>query len=96
MSKLQTVEAKRLEDIRSKWRTDSGDHEMIERFLESGRTDAGYADSMAGKMARIFDLNGRLSIAQVSNVRRAVLERVKTEPVEESKTKRKYTRKTIG
>lgn len=96
MSKLQTAESKRLEDIRSKWRTDSGDYQMIEQFLDSGRTDAGYTDSMSGKLARIFDLKGRLSIAQVSNVRRVLLERVNLNTLEAPKAKRQYTRKTIG
>lgn len=96
MTKLQQLAQKRLDDAKTKWRTDTGDVELVEAYLEFGRRPNGYTDDFAGKMARLFDLNGRLSIAQVANIRRAVLSAVRhnTVPAEEPKQKRKYTRRT--
>ena len=96
MNKLQQIAKQRLADVRSKWRTDTGDAELVEAYLEFGRKLNGYTDDFAGKMARLFDMNGRLSTAQVANIRRAVLGVVRHNdvPVEEPKQKRKYTRRT--
>mgnify|MGYP000692088727 CR=1 FL=1 len=96
MTKLQQLAKQRLADARAKWRTDTGDAELVEAYLEFGRRPNGYTDDFAGRMARLFDLNGRLSIAQVANIRRAVLGVVRHNdtPAEEPKQKRKYTRRT--
>jgi len=95
MTKLQQLAQNRLADARAKWRTDTGDAELVEAYLEFGRRPNGYTDDFAGKMARLFDLNGRLSIAQVANIRRAVLNAVRHHdtPAEEPAPKRKYTRR---
>ena len=95
MTKLQQLAQKRLDDTRAKWRTDTGDAELVEAYLEFGRRPNGYTDDFAGKMARLLDLNGRLSTAQVANIRRAVLGAVRHNdaPAEEPKQKRKYTRR---
>ena len=95
MTKLQQLAQKRLDDTRAKWRTDTGDAELVEAYLEFGRRPNGYTDDFAGKMARLFDLNGRLSTAQIANIRRAVLGAVRHNdaPAEEPKQKRKYTRR---
>ena len=94
MSKTQQIAQQRLADVRSKWRTDTGDAELVEAYLQLGRKlGGGYTDEAAGKLARIFDLNGRLSPAQVANVRRAALESMR-QPVIEPVQKRKYTRRT--
>ena len=94
MTKLQQLAQKRLDDTRAKWRTDTGDAELVEAYLEFGRRPNGYTDDFAGKMARLFDLNGRLSTAQVENIRKAVLSAVQHKDVEEPAPKRKYTRRT--
>ena len=94
MNKIQELAAKRMADVRSKWRTDTGDAELVEAYLQLGRKlGGGYSDDAAGKLARIFDLNGRLSPAQVANVRRAALESMR-QPAIEPVQKRKYTRRT--
>lgn len=95
MSKMLELSAKRLEDIRAKWRTDTGDVEMVEMYLSMGRTPKGYTDDQAGRTARILDLNGRLTSAQVANIRNALLTLAKETPLTdpEEKTKRKYTRR---
>ena len=95
MTKLQQLAQKRLADTRAKWRTDTGDAELVEAYLEFGRRPNGYTDDFAGKMARLFDMNGKLSLAQVANIRRAVLSAVRHHdtPAEEPKQKRKYTRR---
>jgi hypothetical protein len=92
MNKIQELAAKRMEDVLAKWRTDTGDAAMVEMYLKTGRKPGGYTDDSAGKLARIFDLNGRLTSAQVNNVRNAMLEMSK-EPVVEETQKRKYTRR---
>ena len=93
MSKTQQIAQQRLADVRSKWRTDTGDAELVEAYLQLGRkVGGGYTDDAAGKLARIFDLNGRLSPAQVANVRRAALESMR-QPAPEPVQKRKYTRR---
>ena len=95
MTKLQQLAQKRLDDAKAKWRTDTGDAELVEAYLEFGRRPNGYTDDFAGKMARLFDLNGRLSMAQVANIRSAVLSAMRNDdaPAEEPKPKRKYTRR---
>ena len=95
MNKLQQLAKQRLDGTREKWRTDTGDAELVEAYLEFGRSPNGYTDDFAGRMARLFDLNGRLSIAQVANIRRAVLNAMRHDdaPAEEPAPKRKYTRR---
>jgi len=93
MNKLQQLAKQRLDGTREKWRTDTGDAELVEAYLELGRVGSGYTDDFAGRMARIFDLNGRLSTAQVINIRNAVLEAMRHKDVEEPAPKRKYTRR---
>jgi hypothetical protein len=93
MNKIQELAAKRMEDVLAKWRTDTGDAELVEAYLQLGRKlGGGYTDDSAGKLARIFDLNGRLTSAQVANVRNAMV-KMAQEPALEEKPKRKYTRR---
>ena len=92
MNKTQELAAKRMEDVLAKWRTDTGDAAMVEMYLDTGRKPNGYTDDSAGKLARIFDLNGRLTSAQVTNVRNAMV-KMAQEPAPEEKPKRKYTRR---
>ena len=95
MNKIQELAAKRIEDVRAKWRTDTGDAAMVEVYLEMGRTPKGYADDQIGRMARIFDLNGRLTSAQVANIRNAMINLIQVSQIvePEEKPKRKYTRR---
>ena len=95
MNKIQELAAKRMEDVLAKWRTDTGDAEMVEMYLDTGRKPNGYTDDSAGKLARIFDLNGRLTSAQVTNVRNAMV-KMAHEPAPEEKPKRKYTRRLVS
>ena len=95
MNKMQTANQRRIDGIMNKWRADNGDSAAIESRLAAGRTPTGYTDNAIGRLAKTFDEKGRLSIAQMTNVRQM---QVAAAPVVEEapKPKRKYTRKTIG
>ena len=93
MNKTQHLAQQRLSEVKNKWRTDTGDAELVEAYLQLGRrVGGGYADDFAGRLARIFDMTGKLSPAQVANVRRAALESMR-QPAPEPVQKRKYTRR---
>lgn len=100
MNKMQTANQKRIDGIMNKWRADNGDSAAIESRLAAGRTPTGYTDNAIGRLAKTFDEKGRLSIAQMTNVRQMqvapVVAAVAPVVEEAPKPKRKYTRKTIG
>ena len=95
---MQTAHQKRIDGIMGKWRADHGDSAAIESRLAAGRTPTGYTDNAIGRLAKTFDEKGRLSIAQMTNVRQMQVAPVAAPVVveESPKPKRKYTRKTIG
>jgi hypothetical protein len=41
MNKIQELAAKRIEDVRAKWRTDTGDAAMVEMYLTQGASPTG-------------------------------------------------------
>jgi hypothetical protein len=104
MNKMQEAAAKRLESIKQTWRSNNDDSAVLEAIINTGRSGSGYTDDLLGKLAKLFDNNGKLSFSQMQAIRNRLSAQSQVaceQPATESqdtdeqpvKVKRKYTKR---
>lgn len=94
MKKMQELALARLKNIKDTWRIDNHDSAQLEAVIETGRDGLGYTDDWIGKLAKLFDKNGKLSFAQMQNIRARLAANPQATSETPEKVKRKYTKRS--